>query len=81
MKLFKVYKDNEKLKKALEFYKKQSYDVGGQNNALFKKIAYYEDKINKLEDENQELRYKVCDLLKENTRLLEENINKLKKES
>jgi hypothetical protein len=71
--MFKYYEENKRLKKEIEDLRKNYDIVSNQNNMVFKKLGYYEDKLEKEENISQELRYKVCELLHQNTDLLEEN--------
>lgn len=79
--MFEYYKENKRLKKEIENLRK-SYDIiSNQNDMVFKKIGYYEDKFEKEENISQKLRYKVCELLYQNTDLLERNIKLLEEKN
>ena len=54
--MFEYYKENKRLKKEIENLRK-SYDIiSNQNDMVFKKIGYYEDKLEKEENISQKLK-------------------------
>lgn len=79
MKLFNIYKENTKLKTKLKELDEKYTQVSGQNNLLFTKIDFYTSKIERDKEIQQDLRFKVNELLHENIELLEER-NKISKD-
>ena len=71
--MFKYYNENKRLKKELEDLRNRYDIVSEQNKQVFKKIDYYQNKLREEENTSQKLRYKVYELLQQNTNLLEEN--------
>lgn len=86
MKLFNIYienkgliKENTKLKTKLKELDRVHTQESGQRSLLLSKIDFYTSKIERNEEIQQDLRYKVNKLLHENTELLEER-NKISKD-
>lgn len=79
--MLKAYEENKRLKKELEDLRKRYDIVSNQNDMVFKKINYYEYKFEEEEKTSQKLRYKVCELLHQNTDLLEENAKLLEEKN
>ena len=79
--MFKYYEENKRLKKELEDLRKRYAIIINQNDIVFQKIDYYKYKFEEEEKTSQKLRYKVCELLHQNTYLLEENAKLLEEKN